>query len=160
MNVDLFYSKIDKDGPLLIDTPCWQWIGNRDVNGYGKYSTLINKKQVKLYPHRMIYEFETGPIPNGAFICHKCDNASCVNPSHLYAGTRLDNAKDAKDRNRLKPLKGSKHNNTTLTEIDVTAMRTLYRLGKKISKIAVQFGVSYECCRRIIRRDRWKHVTT
>lgn len=36
------------------------------------------------------------------FICHKCDNTSCVNPKHLFCGTRQDNINDMMIKKRAR----------------------------------------------------------
>jgi hypothetical protein len=72
---------------------CWPWLGSRTVNGYGR---LGNR-----YAHRLVYEQEVGPIPDGLNVLHSCDNPPCVNPRHLRVGTQADNARDALERGRL-----------------------------------------------------------
>lgn len=78
---------------------CWPWIGPVDEHGYGRISFMVEKVKA----HRVAFEMFNGPIPDGLVIRHKCDNANCVNPRHLEAGTQGDNMKDASKRGRLNP---------------------------------------------------------
>ncbi len=70
---------------------CWEWEGARTKAGYG--AIRING-QVWL-SHRISWALANGPIPNGLYILHKCDNPGCVNPEHLWAGTQSDNLMEA-----------------------------------------------------------------
>jgi hypothetical protein len=74
------------------NTGCWLWTGTANMRGYGYGSFTINKKSVN--SHRVSFELFRGPIPIGMHVCHKCDVPLCVNPEHLFLGTRSDNQRD------------------------------------------------------------------
>ena len=92
-----FWSFVDKKR----DNDCWLWLGSKDENGYGRLATQQGKSGIKA--HRLSYELRNGAIPKGMFVCHKCDNPSCVNPSHLFIGTQKDNMQDCSMKNRINP---------------------------------------------------------
>ena len=98
---DRFWVKVDKHGPVLRPElgPCWVWCStvSKMRGGYGLFK-LISGKQVRA--HRQAYTMAVGPIPDRAFVCHRCDNPVCVRPGHLFIGDASINAKDrdAKDR--------------------------------------------------------------
>ena len=52
--------------------------------------------------HRIAYEALVGPIPEGMFVCHHCDNKRCHNPNHLFLGTNEDNMADMASNGRAK----------------------------------------------------------
>lgn len=84
-----FFEKVNKT------SECWLWTGYIYPSGYGNFSI----KNKHIYAHRYSYELHFGEIPkvNGEtlFVLHKCRSKNCVNPEHLYAGTQLENIRDA-----------------------------------------------------------------
>lgn len=79
------------------DTNCWEFMGNRDKDGYGKIR-IGNGKRIRT--HRLAVLLSGVQIPKGMFVCHHCDNPPCVNPQHLYVGSASDNQKDSFNRGR------------------------------------------------------------
>lgn len=91
-----FWSKVDKSGG---PNACWRWTGALGRNGYG-YISVNGKDRTA---HRVGWEIENGgEMPSELHACHTCDHTWCVNPSHIWAGTRHENMRDARDKGRLR----------------------------------------------------------
>lgn len=73
-------------------TDCWFWRGRCTGDGYPRWGMS--------YAHRMAWKLARGPIPDGLFVLHRCDNPSCVNPDHLFVGTQSDNMRDMVEKGR------------------------------------------------------------
>jgi len=100
---------------------CWLWRGPRNQAGYGQ---LHHRSGGATSVHRFSYELHHGPIPKGLFVLHHCDNPSCVNPDHLYAGTARDNTLDAMGRGRwVAPASAARTRRSKLTDDQVRAIR-------------------------------------
>lgn len=135
-----------------IDTECWEWQGHLHANGYGR---LTNKRKTQ-YAHRFMYESFYGEIPEGMDVCHKCDNRKCVNPNHLFLGSRKDNMRDAMIKGRLQ--RGEERYNSVLNEEIVRKARKLRDEGLLVKEIANRFGVEVHTMGNAIRRKTWRHV--
>lgn len=79
---------------------CWTF--SNGGGWYGAISTVIDGKKKILKAHRVSWELHNGPVPAGMFVCHSCDNPSCVRPDHLWLGTHSNNMKDAMRKGRMK----------------------------------------------------------
>lgn len=77
---------------------CWIYRKGKDRKKYGRF--YIGHKS--LGAHRVSYLIFKGEIDDGLFVCHKCDNPSCVNPDHLWLGNNEQNMKDMDRKGRRK----------------------------------------------------------
>jgi hypothetical protein len=103
--------------------------------GHGQI--LAYKQKKLLMTHRVSWEHFNGPIPVGFCVLHKCDIPACVNPDHLFLGTKADNTADMIKKGRMKTGKQLPH--TKLSDADIEFIRSA--TGSQ-SKIAKQFGIS------------------
>lgn len=79
---------------------CWIWSRGKTTGGYGS----LRRENRHVLAHRLSYQTFNGKIPDGYHILHKCDNPSCVNPDHLFAGTNQDNILDSVNKGRRKGI--------------------------------------------------------
>lgn len=133
---------------------CWEWLGPRQASGHGYWT----KNGLRDKAHRWSYRLHFGEPPPGKFICHTCDNPSCVNPGHLYAGTHLENMRDMRERGRAARPIGEKHPGARLTESDVAAIRSLHGAGETQRSLAKRFGVAPSTISMAVRGANWGHV--
>jgi len=129
--IERFMAKVDKT-----DT-CWLWKGAFGWKKYGRFSPSHSKSYAA---HRFSYETFVGPIPKKILVLHKCDQASCVRPDHLFLGTQHDNMLDCLKKGR-RPS-GENHVMCKLSDNQVAEIRELRGQGMVITKLATRFHVS------------------
>jgi hypothetical protein len=138
--------------PNASDGNCWHWYGRKDQNGYGVIQLGANEPRITASRASWILHF--GPIEsNKIFVCHTCDNPSCVNPNHLFLGSQKDNLQDASKKGRLNnPNKGWERNKTHCSNGHPYSPENTYRWKNK--RICRTCHREYEAQRRAIRT--WK----
>lgn len=132
---------------------CWEWEGALGAGGYG----VAWSGQKNTYVHRTSWAQHNGPIPDGLFVLHKCDNRRCVNPEHLFLGTHQDNKADEVAKNRHNH--SEHHGRAKLTANDVRYIRSELSAGRSRVSLAKQFNVTTAAIRHIDYGTNWKHVT-
>lgn len=174
--LDRFKSKYRVDEA----TGCWLWTASTvpSPRGPGFERGQFSIAGKPILAHRASYLMFKGEIPEGLEVCHRCDVPRCVNPDHLFVGTRSDNMQDmlAKGRSNAQRnpggaraagvkgglmntwAKGERHGRAKLTAEDVTAIRTLIGERRRLVDIAAQFGVHVETIGRIKRGELWKQA--
>ena len=123
---------------------CWEMNGWHDRDVYAHFHRSKNKSKA----HRISYEFYKGTIPNGLTIDHLCKNKGCVNPEHLEAVTKEENA----SRHNAE---GYKRWWSTLSNKDKITF--INKSSKKASKVAAAKKMAATHCRR---GHEWKPETT
>jgi len=126
---------------------CWTFTGYRTAFGYGQIGF---GRGVVLYTHRASWMVTHGPIPDGLFVLHKCDNPPCVRPDHLYLGDDLDNGRDMRVRDRWHTSR------LKLAEAEVYTIRGDLAHGDSYRSIGRRFGISHNHVSRIARGQSWR----
>lgn len=128
-----FWELVNFDGPLILDTHCWEWLGGKIPSGYGH----LRMNGSHILAHRFSYEQVNGSILDYLCICHQCDNPSCVNPDHLWMGTHQDNMRDMADKGRAK--NGGVGPVSKLTHLQIT---TIFNDKRAYKEIAVEYSIN------------------
>ena len=139
------------------DSGCWVYKGHLDRDGYGS----INIDNQRMKAHRAAYLILVGEIPTGFFVCHRCDNPSCINPAHLFVGTHSDNERDKDLKGRRLVTQLGKVSN--LSKADVRAILREYKslTGIELDKyktLAERYSCTMRTVERIVKRQFFKTV--
>jgi hypothetical protein len=116
-----FWEKVNKNGQLPDQSnpfykgldKCWEWTRGL-YQGYGFFAAIKGSRRIRI--HRISWMIHSGEIPEGLYVCHRCDNRKCVNPNHLFLGTCTDNIKDRDIKGRAVYARGEKNGMSTCPE--------------------------------------------
>ena len=134
---------------------CWEWQGAKVVAGYG----ALGFRGVQRKTHRLSWEIHNGPIPDGLWVLHHCDNRGCVNPAHLYAGTPTDNNRDTIKRHRGNRGRGESAGASKYTRAQALAITTMLETGAhSMPSIATAVGVGWGTVQSVWAGKAWAHI--
>lgn len=148
--IERFHKKYVKDK----NTGCWNWIAGTRPNARGKLYGRHHMDNGKgIGAHRFSFMIHNGEIPNGKYVCHRCDNPLCVNPEHLFIGTHVDNMRDMVEKGRSYKGSGEKKGVSKLTNYQAAEIMQATGTNRDIAK---QYGVSVSVVGRIKRGETYK----
>lgn len=152
---DRFFAKVEK-------TPtCWIWKASVEAGGYGHIGIGRRGEGMKRC-HRVSWELHIGPVPANLCVLHRCDNRRCVNPEHLFLGTKKDNSRDMAAKGRqvfqLNPervARGERQGSAKLTEEQA---REIKNSDLRQYEVAKKYGVSLSTVNRLRCGRTWAHI--
>jgi hypothetical protein len=139
--------RIAFDARVARGNGCWLWAGYIRPNGYGSLKILGRNFQA----HRMSVLLDGRDTPAGLDVCHHCDNRLCVNPAHLYVGTRQQNMADCISRGRHNKPVGEKHPRCKLSDSEVALIRRRAAAGEGLNALGREYRVHGATISRLVR---------
>ncbi len=141
-----FWRHVNKDGPVIRPElgPCWVWFGGEN-QGYG----VFNRDGSLILAHRYSWIMHNGPIPEGLYVCHMCDNPACVRPDHHFLGTQKENMHDARAKGRMR------NRNKRLTPSEILLIRSA---EGTLEQVAHRFGTAVSTVLNIRKRRTWREL--
>jgi Zinc-binding loop region of homing endonuclease len=153
-----FWSKVKIINDL---TSCWEWQGFLFPTGHGQF--WMDGRDIKA--QRAAWLIIHGPLVSTDYICHRCDNARCVRPTHIYKGTHQTNQADRRKNCSFRHEKASYTKLTWELADKIRALnipfvgyrptfRGQYPRGKYSQlEVAKMFGISPTTVRRIWNQE-------
>lgn len=135
------------------ESGCMEYQGCVQSNGYAR-ATVRGKAD---HAHRHVYRLSRGvEIPTGLDVCHECDNRRCIEPSHLFLGTRKENMQDAVAKGRQ--ARGFDLPQTKVSAYVESEIVEMAKAGIPYKDIAAAFGIcrqhaGYIAIQNGVRRD-------
>jgi HNH endonuclease len=138
---------------------CREWQGGMNDRGYG----VLKWENQEWFAHRLAWTLTFGPIPDGMWVLHHCDNPPCVNAPGgcLYLGDHDQNVADKVRRGRQ--VDGERHGRAKLTAVQVEEIRRRYVFpsyegahDSNARALAEEFGVDRKQVQRLARGLAWR----
>jgi hypothetical protein len=126
------------------------WTGSTNGRGYGLFAI---QGRARTMAHRFAWLMSRGDIPAGLEVCHRCDVTGCVNPDHLFLGTRRDNHLDSVRKGRKRAWGLQK-----LNAEQVLTIRARCAQGELQRVVGAAFGISRNHVSSIVNRTSWAHL--
>jgi len=137
---------------------CWLWTEYTNDGGYGQMR-IGGRRAPLTRAHRASWEAANGPIPDDLCVLHRCDVRCCVNPAHLFLGTRTDNLKDMHQKGRGRGPSGERNHNAKLSVEKIVSIRRALAQGETQAALAKKYGVSGPRISNIATGKAWRGVT-
>ena len=137
------------------NTGCWLWIG--PVAGGTGYGVAKHDGRA-IGAHRLAFVLAHGPVSAGNDVCHSCDVRVCINPRHLFQGTRRENLADMRAKGRSNNVRGAKHGKARFSEAQVLDIRAAVAAGTTMAALAREYGVTKQSIASIHHRRSWRHL--
>jgi hypothetical protein len=137
-----------------LNTGCRLWSGGTVRGGYGG----LFYEGRNIMAHRAAWLCEHGYLPDDACVLHRCDTPACINPPHLFLGTRLENAQDRERKGRGYDRRGERNGRSLLTMEQVVEIKNAPpSYGYKV-RLSKEYGVSVGAIKQIRMGRTWRHV--
>ena len=139
------------------ETGCWIWSGTPSQR-YGQIRMPNGKNELV---HRLAWKLWCGPIPDGAWVCHRCDTPRCINPVHLFLGDAKANSADRHRKGRTVGAfrRGEEHSLSKLSLDQVKEIIRKWDGSRSYStRVAQGYHVHPNTIRDVIRRRTWGWV--
>ena len=138
------------------NTGCWLWTGPvAGGTGYG----VVNHDGAPVGAHRLAFTLAHGAISSGNDVCHRCDVRTCINPAHLFQGSRAVNLADMRAKGRQADMRGERHPKAKITEAQVREIRAAVASGETMRSVGSRYGLTSMTVADIHHRRSWKHIT-
>lgn len=143
-------------GWTVMPSGCWEWKAYRNPKGYGMLAAGGGNNP--MLANRAAYRAWIGELEDGQVVCHTCDNPPCINPAHLFPGTRVENNDDM--RKKLRVANGERSGVHKLKDVEVDRLRDMYATGLHTQAVVGNaFGVSASLVSMIVNRRRRGQAT-
>ena len=139
---------------MLVANGCREFTGARSAGWHGtiRFEGRMEKA------HRVAWILTNGPIPDGMWVLHHCDNPPCCEPTHLVLGDALANHRARAHTGRNNHIAGAAHHAYKITpEIRAMALR-LRSEGQTQEVISKRTGISRGRIAHLVAGVLPKHI--